>query len=92
MTEGLNGIITQLERQRTAIDKALSALRDVEGTETPAPISTLSSPAKRKGGMTPAGKKRLIAALKKRWAAKKATGPRSLSVTVVMAACQKLTS
>ena len=59
--------------QKSAIDRALDSLRSLNGAgassaETPA----ASTPAKRKGGMTPAGKKRLVAALKKRWAAKKA--------------------
>jgi hypothetical protein len=74
MVEGLAGIIGQLDRQKAAIDKALAALRGIEGitepTEAPAGIAP-SAPAKRKGGMTPEGKLRLIAALKKRWAAKK---------------------
>jgi hypothetical protein len=63
MAAGLNGIITQLERQKTAIERALTALRGVEG---------IPAPATREGGMTPAGRRRLSAALKKRWAAKKA--------------------
>lgn len=77
MTDSLNGIINQLERQKTAIDRALAALRDVEGV--PAPASS-SAPATRKGGMTPAGRRRLSAALKKRWAAKRtAEGERAAS-------------
>jgi hypothetical protein len=70
MADGLRGIIAQLERQKRAIDQALSALRDVDGTEAPTQAS--SAPATRKGGMTPEGRKRLSAALKKRWAAKRA--------------------
>jgi hypothetical protein len=72
MADSLNGIINQLERQKTAIDRALAALRSVEGIE--APPSPVITPAVRKGGMTPAGRRRLSAALKKRWAAKKAAG------------------
>jgi len=63
MTDGLDGIIKQLERQKKVIERAVAALRDVEGTP---------APATRKGGMTPAGRRRLSAALKKRWAAKRA--------------------
>lgn len=70
VTDGLTSIIAQLERQRTAIDRALVALREVDGR--PADEPTVSTPATPKGGMTPEGKKRLIKALKKRWAAKKA--------------------
>src|ERR1700686_4815319 len=77
MAEGFNGIIAQLERQKTAIDRALAALRDVDGTQEAATEGTAttelasSAPATRKGGMTPEGRKRLSAALRKRWAAKK---------------------
>ncbi|MGA2715825.1 MAG: hypothetical protein ABSG41_22210 [Bryobacteraceae bacterium] len=70
MTEGFASIITQLERQKTAIEHALVALRGIE--ENPASVPAPSAPAARKGGMTPAGRRRLSAALKKRWAAKKA--------------------
>ena len=70
MAEGLKGIIAQLERQKTAIERALSALQTLDGTELPAQVS--SAPVTRKGGMSPAGRRRLSAALKKRWAAKKA--------------------
>jgi hypothetical protein len=73
MAQSFDGIISQLEQQKAAIDKALAALRDIGGTGglvtgTPEPTS---APAARKGGMSPEGKQRLIAALKKRWAAKK---------------------
>jgi hypothetical protein len=73
MAEGLKDIIGQLERQKTGIERALAALRAVEGSEAPATAApTSDEPATRKGRMTPAGRKRLSAALKKRWAAKKA--------------------
>jgi hypothetical protein len=76
MVEGFKGIIRQLEQQKSAIDKALVALRSLDGIESPAAAAAeapaKTAPAKRKGGMSPAGKKRLIAALKARWAAKKA--------------------
>jgi hypothetical protein len=72
MVEGLSSIITQLERQKTAIDRALAVLREIDGTEATRAAEDNSAPATRKGGMTPEGKKRLVKALKKRWAAKKA--------------------
>jgi hypothetical protein len=73
----LDGIVAQLEQQRSAIDKALAALREIGGSETPAIEAAAaepatSTPATRKGAMSPEGKKRLSKALKKRWAAKKA--------------------
>jgi hypothetical protein len=76
---GLDSIIAQLEKQRAVIEGALSALRQLGGSpaSSATPVAgAKSSPgtrkAKRKGGMTPEGKARLIAALKRRWAAKKA--------------------
>ncbi len=70
MTDGLTSIIAQLERQKAAIERALAALREVNGT--PADELDVNAPATRKGGMTPEGRKRLVKALKKRWAVKKA--------------------
>jgi hypothetical protein len=83
MASGFNEIIAQLERQREAIDRALAALREVDGRAAAAPpaerktskkSASAAKPAKtkRKSGMTPEGKERLVAALKARWAAKKA--------------------
>jgi len=72
MAQGFDSIIAQLEQQKAAIDKALAALRDVNGTGAPAETEAASeTPATRKSGMSPEGKQRLVAALKKRWAAKK---------------------
>ena len=84
MAAAINEIIAQLEKQRDAIDRALSALRELEGKAAAPAVKasakaapadkTTGKPAKktRKGGMTPEGKERLVAALKARWAAKKA--------------------
>jgi hypothetical protein len=73
MTNGLNEVIQKLEQQRTAIERALSALREVGGVEGNTGTSTgRAGAAKRKGGMTPEGRRRLSEALKKRWAAKRA--------------------
>jgi hypothetical protein len=78
MANSLNEVIKKLEQQRIGIERALAALRDIEGPglETTAPAAA-SAPrgrrkAKRKGGMTPEGRRRLSEALKARWAAKKA--------------------
>jgi hypothetical protein len=52
-------------------NKALAALRGVDGSEpTPAAEASIA-PATRKGRMTREGRKRLSAALRKRWALKK---------------------
>lgn len=75
---GFNGIIKQLETQRAAIEKAFAALRELEGVAVPAaqaaapaPARKRGRPAKRKAGMTEAGRERLRQAMKKRWAAKR---------------------
>jgi hypothetical protein len=95
---GFDGIIKQLEAQKAAIEKALAALREVDGIGAPA-ISSPSAPkandrrsiaqkarwaakraaeavpaaavAKRKGGITTAGRKKLAEAMKRRWALKR---------------------
>jgi hypothetical protein len=74
---GIRDVITSLERRKTAIEQALEALRKIEAGDGHQPgikVSQAGATAgpKRKGRMSPEGKKRLIAALKKRWAAKKA--------------------
>jgi hypothetical protein len=65
MADGLSHVIWQLEQRKAAIGRALEALRSLEGG---APAQESSS---RRGGMSPEGKQRLIAALKRRWAARK---------------------
>ncbi len=78
MTNGLTDVIRGLEKQKTAIERALAALRDVDGTTVESsPLAVAAVPArrgraKRKGGMTPEGRRRLSEALKKRWAVKRA--------------------
>jgi hypothetical protein len=76
---GFNDVIKQLETQKAAIERALEALQEVEGevsggSAAPARVTAKKRgrPAKRKGGMTPEGKARLVAALKKRHADRKA--------------------
>jgi hypothetical protein len=71
--DGFGAIVASLERQRDAIEAALSALREVGDVAAPStPKAGKPARKKRKGHMSPEGKARLIAALKKRWAAKKA--------------------
>jgi hypothetical protein len=66
---GLKDVIARLEQQQSAIVRALAALRGMEGSVGESPAA--AAPAVKKRGMTPEGKKRLIAALKRRWAEKK---------------------
>jgi hypothetical protein len=67
-------IISQLERQRAAIDRAISALREVEGVKpaqtAPSGKATAKEPKKRR--MSAAGRRRIAEAAKKRWADKRA--------------------
>jgi len=78
--DALNDIISRLEKQKQAIEKALSALLEVGGT--PAAAAPPVVPAKRaytrraavkkKGGISEEGRLRLAEAMKKRWALKRA--------------------
>jgi hypothetical protein len=70
LTEGLTSVIAQLKRQKTAIERALTALREVEGVEPAgaAPAPAIAEPATRKR----AGRNRRSLAQKKRWALKRA--------------------
>ena len=64
--------IDQLEKQRSAIDRALSALREIaepSGTTRTAAARDQSQP---KRHLSPEGRRRIIAATKKRWAAERA--------------------
>jgi len=77
----VDNIISQLEKQRVAIDKALSALREVaSGTATagvrrvgrpPGPAKAAApaaAPKRRRRKLSAEGRKAIIAAAKKRWA------------------------
>jgi len=60
MTEGFAGIIKQLERQKTAIDHALAALREIDGVATPATVTGTIAPE------APTGKRRKFSAAVRR--------------------------
>ncbi|HEX3877485.1 MAG TPA: hypothetical protein VHW24_10895 [Bryobacteraceae bacterium] len=74
----------ELRKQREATEEALLALEKVFGAGDKATTVTPSSPAvkktaaqakpARKGGITPAGRKRLAERMKQIWAAKRAAG------------------
>lgn len=73
---GLSGIIASLEEQKSAIERALSALDDlgvpavasaVEGSLQP----TKGTRSKRRDNITPEGRKRLAEAMRRRWAVKR---------------------
>ena len=75
MAGGLNHIIARLEEQRSAIERALSALRQIEGSGIQNKVEKSPVPrkvrTKRKRKITPEGRKRLAEAMKRRWAVKR---------------------
>ena len=73
MTEGIASIIAQLERQKTAIDRALAALREIEDIAAPgtaAPTSTVTPEVSTLKGTkrSAAVRKRMQEAQRARWA------------------------
>ena len=71
----VENVISQLETQRSAIDRAISALREVAGKSPLAKVTSPSSNGQpRKRHLSPEGRRRIIAATKKRWAAKRTNG------------------
>ena len=78
MDSEIKDIIKRLEQQGSAIAKAIAALRELEGQPASAP-ATPAAPAKsngsvRRGSISDAGRRRLAAAMKARWAVKKKAG------------------
>ena len=76
MTDSLNGIIAALERQKTAIERALAALRDVEGIPA-TPSKSMSAPpeapTQERRKFSAAARRKMALAQKARWA--KIKGP-----------------
>jgi len=82
LARDLTNIITELEQQAAAIDRALVALRAIGGESAPRrgpgrpkkSVDVDGSPAAapKKRVLSSEGRKHIIAALKKRWAEKKA--------------------
>ena len=66
---GLKDILAHLGQQQRAIEKALSALREIEDV---AEVAVKTKPETTPGsGLTPEGRSRLARAMKKRWALKR---------------------
>jgi hypothetical protein len=69
-TLDLERIVTELEQERDRVSRAIAALK-ASGSPT-SPRKTAVGNARgstvRRGGMTPAGRKRLSEMMKKRWA------------------------
>jgi hypothetical protein len=80
MANSLTEVIRKLEQQKAGIERALAALREIEGTAAdttaPAPAATSGATGAKRGrppgGMTAEGRRRLSEALRARWAAKRA--------------------
>jgi hypothetical protein len=74
----IDSIIEQLERQRTAIDNALAALREVGGEVSPAATRPgrrgrkAGATRKKRTGLTDEGRRKLAESMKRRWAVKRA--------------------
>jgi len=66
----IGNIIAQLEQERTAIDRALSALREIGGARASAPIGRKGR--RRRGRLSAEGRQRIAEAARKRWALKRA--------------------
>ena len=83
MGTNLTSIIADLEQQRDAIDRALAALQEVGGAVSAAPakrrgrprkdaiVRTGAATAAKKRVLSPEGRRRIIEATKRRWAAAK---------------------
>jgi hypothetical protein len=69
----IDNVISRLEKQRSALDRALLALREIAGLNTPnaQPVSQSTSGKRR---LSPEGRRKIIEATKRRWAARKAGG------------------
>jgi hypothetical protein len=75
----LKSIVTDLKQERDRLDRAIAALNGLDST---AAVSRkkmpLAAPASANGhqrrGLTPAGRKRLSEAMKKRWAGRRKKG------------------
>jgi hypothetical protein len=80
----IKSIIDRLERQGKAIEKAIAALRELDGQDSPV-ITVASTPVApvteslpgRKGNISEDGRRRISEALKARWAAKRAAAASS---------------
>jgi hypothetical protein len=91
----IESIISELEQQRSAIDRAILALREVTGTRPPG-AATASPPreavAGKKRTITPAGRKKIAEAMRRRWAEKRGLGQGSNAIQPSQAGQQRDTA
>ena len=62
----VENVISKLEKQRSAIDRAISALREITGSPATGP-GVAETKTKRRH-LSPEGRRRIIEATKRRWA------------------------
>lgn len=69
----LQKILSDLEAEKDRILRAIGALTGIGSAPGPAKAKATGRPkgSKRRGGITPAGRRRLSLAMKKRWAERK---------------------
>jgi hypothetical protein len=79
LTTEIEKTISDFERQREAIDRAISALREITGTAPSAARRTASQKKGVKRGPSPEGRARIAEAQRQRWAAKHAAERRAAS-------------
>lgn len=68
----LSTVISELEQQRAAIERAVSALREITGPRPGRPRKSAQTAVPKKRVLSPEGRRRIIEATKRRWAAKRA--------------------
>jgi hypothetical protein len=70
----IDKIISQLERQKTAINRAIDALREVSDKGAAATVKSVGSKpvARKKRRLSPEGRRRIAEAARRRWAALRA--------------------
>jgi hypothetical protein len=65
-------ILADLRTELNRLNQAIAALESLDGTETaPTPVAKAASAQVKKRGLTPAGRRRLSAMMKARWAARR---------------------
>ncbi len=75
-------ILIDLKAELSRITKAIAALESLDGTAT---ATTLATPTKaKKRGLTPAGRRRLSAMMKARWAARRKTAAKPSSKATIV--------
>jgi hypothetical protein len=71
----IQAIVKELKRERDRLNRAIAALEETEPSPAPRRSSAAAKPpappAKKVDRLTPAGRKRLSDAMKKRWAEKR---------------------